>query len=352
MELEGEVVENHHNRRWFSGWLKWCPTSDELLQAAEARILKSLKVRYEERYVKTSQQDKIWTVLFNPQGEKTPVLMIHGFGGGLGMWVLNIEELSNNRPVYTFDLLGFGRSGRPNFDEDPEIVQETFVASIEDTRKELGLNEKFILLGHSFGGYLAYAYTIKHPENVKSLILADPWGFQEKPPDWEKNVSIPAWIKFMATVLEPFNPFAGLRFAGPLGPSVLRRLRPDLQQTYSSLFPDDTILNYIYHCNAQTPSGEIGFKKLVLPYGWARFPMVHRIKDLNTQVKVAMLLGGDSWIQNRITSEKLKAERPDNFEVHIIRDAGHHVFADEPLQFNGLVKHLFNSVDEDLSSES
>ena len=144
---------------------------------------------------------------FNPKSNNTPVLLIHGFGAGLGMWALNIEELSKNRPVYTFDLLGFGRSDRPTFDNDPKIVEETFVNSID----------KFILIGHSFGGYLAYSYAIKHPENVKSLILADPWGFSEKPPNWENTVNLPRWVKVMVNVLNPFNPLSGLRFVGPLG---------------------------------------------------------------------------------------------------------------------------------------
>ena len=168
----------------------------------------------------TSQQEKIWTVSYNPEGTKTPVLMIHGFGAGLGMWALNVNELSKERPLHTFDLLGFGRSSRPTFGDDPEIVEETFVNSIEDTRKELGL-EKFILVGHSFGGYLAYAYAIKHPNQVKSLILADPWGFSEKPADWDKTVSIPRWIRVIATILQPFNPLSGIRIAGPLGMLIL-----------------------------------------------------------------------------------------------------------------------------------
>ena len=129
---------------------------------------------------------------------------------------MNIKELSENRPVYTFDLLGFGRSSRPDFDEDPQTVEETFINSIADTIKELGL-EKCILIGHSFGGYLAYAYAIKHPERVKSLILVDPWGFTEKTQDWEQNEAVPKWIKMMAAMLSPFNPYAVLRFVGPLG---------------------------------------------------------------------------------------------------------------------------------------
>ena len=171
----------------------------------------------------TSQQEKIWTVSYNPEGTKTPVLMIHGFGAGLGMWALNVNELSKERPLHTFDLLGFGRSSRPTFGDDPEIVEETFVNSIEDTRKELGL-EKFILVGHSFGGYLAYAYAIKHPNQVKSLILADPWGFSEKPADWDKTVSIPRWIRVIATILQPFNPLSVIRIAGPFGMLILSLL--------------------------------------------------------------------------------------------------------------------------------
>lgn len=35
------------------------------------------------------------------------------------------------------------------------------------------------------------------------------------------------------------------------GPRVIRRVRPDLQVTYSDIFPDWTMLDYMYHCNAQ-----------------------------------------------------------------------------------------------------
>ena len=175
-----------------------------------------MDVTHEGRFITTSQKYQIWTVVFNPSGAETPVLMIHGLGAGLGIWVMNIKELSENRPVYAFDLLGFGRSSRPDFDEDPQTVEETFVNSIADTIKELGL-EKCILIGHSFGGYLAYAYAIKHPERVKSLVLVDPWGFTEKTQDWEQNEAVPKWIKMMAAMLSPFNPYAVLRFVGPLG---------------------------------------------------------------------------------------------------------------------------------------
>lgn len=89
--------------------------------------------------------------------------MVHGFGGGVGLWVRNLDALSRTCTVYAFDLLGFGRSSRPAFPNDATLSEEQFVNSIEQWRQSLGL-ERMILLGHSLGGYLATSYSIQYPE--------------------------------------------------------------------------------------------------------------------------------------------------------------------------------------------
>ena len=38
-----------------------------------------------------------------------------------------------------------------------------------------------------------------------------------------------------------------------IGLSLVQRLRPDFKRKYSSMFDDDTVTEYIYHCNVQTP---------------------------------------------------------------------------------------------------
>lgn len=92
------------------------------------------------------------------------------------------------------------------------------VRCIEEWRKEMKLN-KFILLGHSMGGFLAASYSMMFPERVKHLILADPWGFTERPEDFK---DLPFLIRTISYVMKPFNPLTGIRVAGPFGKNMLK----------------------------------------------------------------------------------------------------------------------------------
>ena len=94
------------------------------------------------------------------QTNKVPLVLVHGMGGGIGLWAQNIDTLARDRPLYAFDLLGFGRSSRPVFSKKPEIAEEEFVESVEEWRSEMKI-DKMILVGHSLGAYVAGSYSIK-----------------------------------------------------------------------------------------------------------------------------------------------------------------------------------------------
>lgn len=173
-----------------------------------------LSSKHEAKFVDLPRKKyKIWTLTVNPGCTDTvPMVLVHGMGGGVGMWILNLDDLAKDRTVYAIDVLGFGRSSRPGFSRNAERAETKFVESLEEWRKEMEI-EEFILLGHSLGGFISTSYTIQYPAYVKHLILADPWGFQDK-----KEVrEIPMKYKVIATIAKPFNPLAIMRVAGPWG---------------------------------------------------------------------------------------------------------------------------------------
>lgn len=114
-----------------------------------------------------------------------------------------------------FIISGFGRSSRPNFSSDGLEAESQMIKAIEEWRKEMNLKQ-IILLGHSMGGFLAASYATNYPKHVKHLILADPWGFPEKPVEHIKR-DIPLWVRALAYTLSPFNPLWAIRMAGPWG---------------------------------------------------------------------------------------------------------------------------------------
>jgi pimeloyl-ACP methyl ester carboxylesterase len=59
-------------------------------------------------------------------------------------------------------------------------AEHFFISSLEEWRKSVGV-EKMILVGHSLGGYLASAYTVRYPERVSGLILVSPAGIPRGP---------------------------------------------------------------------------------------------------------------------------------------------------------------------------
>jgi len=100
-------------------------------------------------------------------GEGQPILILHGWGSRSERWEKVGELFSrHNFSVIIPDLPGFGKSEKP---KSPWGIEE-YRAFVEEFVDTLGLKE-FYLLGHSFGGGLALAYTARHKERVKKLFL-------------------------------------------------------------------------------------------------------------------------------------------------------------------------------------
>ncbi|EEB12421.1 Abhydrolase domain-containing protein, putative [Pediculus humanus corporis] len=343
MANEEVALQPVESKSWFWFLYNWTGADGDMLRSAEKKILSYLKTAYRGSYVDIGPSvgisDKIWTLSLNEESKKTPILLLHGLASGVALWVLNLDSFAATRPVYAIDVLGFGRSSRPLFSSDGLEAEQQLVRSIEAWRKEMKL-EKMILLGHSMGGFLAASYAIKYPDRVKHLILADPWGFPEKPDEHSPKYKYSLFIRAAAYILQPFNPLSTVRAAGPLGQWLIEKARPDIIRKFAPLLQEDIgmIPQYIFQCNAQKPSGESAFHAMMTGFGWAKHPIINRMNLLREDVPITLIYGARSWVDSS-ASDKIKELRSSDSYVNVIviNGAGHHVYADRSETFN---KHV------------
>ncbi|KAK0062768.1 abhydrolase domain-containing protein 4-like isoform X3 [Biomphalaria pfeifferi] len=347
----------------FHSWLKlrWTPSSKTWLMRLDRTIRSRISHKNSADWVQVNHGSKvldIWTVKVegDVQGS-VPLVIMHGMGGGANMFLNNIDDLAEQRDVILLDLPGFGLSSRPDLrvkyengwwvDTSADDVEEFYTEVLEQWFQKLCL-DKVILLGHSYGGYLSSVYCLKYPDRVKHLILADPWGFPQRPAaaDMRPFMRNKALV-LLSKLYGKMNIFTPLRVLGPLGPLVFRSLRSDLGRKFQLYFLDHTVYDYLYACNTYgAPSGEVGFSRVSIPFGWARKPLVERVQAWDSKLDVTFIYGARSWIDSQPGLET-KNQRHDNYvDVHIISGAGHHVYADRPKAFNHIVQMIGEAIDE------
>ena len=151
-----------------------------------------------------------------PVEGRTPLVLVHGFGCGIVQFYKNLDHLHSDRRLYALDLPGFARSTRIPFPADAEGAESEFVEALERWREGVGL-EEFILLGHSLGAYLSLSYSMKYPSRVRHLILDDPWGLSDAPPEEELRARFSLLARSIMPIAARFKPFDWIRGFGPLG---------------------------------------------------------------------------------------------------------------------------------------
>ena len=111
-------------------------------------------------------------VLSLGEGDATPVILLHGFGGDLNTWLFNQAALAEDRPVHALDLPAHGAS-------EPKVGAGDLAALAGPVRAALdalGLGPVH-LVGHSLGGAVAVAIAEQDPARIRSLTLIAPAGF-------------------------------------------------------------------------------------------------------------------------------------------------------------------------------
>ncbi|KAF8803840.1 alpha/beta-hydrolase [Phlegmacium glaucopus] len=321
----------------------------------------------------------------------SPAVLLHGYGAGLAFFFHNFPSLAKwvekcGSSVYAIDWLGMGRSARVPFQvkakrEDVYArvteAESFFIDSLEEWRKKMGLSQ-MTLIGHSLGAYFSVAYALRYPDRVTKLILLSPAGVPRAPIYDQLSIELPdkvnsqpestpesrptrprevsslerattikldsirqqrkkikpreSNIRRLFTYLweEGWSPFQVVRSTFFWSPMLIGKYS---SRRFSNLTPEERrdMHDYIMNITLAKGSGEYCITHILEPSTHARMPLVDRIANLRKDMHVTFVYGAHDWMDKNggeQSVEALKKAGNRNGRVHIVDNAGHHVYLD------------------------
>src|SRR5947209_5486000 len=101
------------------------------------------------------------------------VVFVHGLGGSLTTWSLNLPAFAGQFRICALDLVGAGSSAKTATDYSVPALAG-FLARFLDA---LGPDwQRVSIVGHSLGGAVALAFAGSHPQQLERLVLVDSAG--------------------------------------------------------------------------------------------------------------------------------------------------------------------------------
>lgn len=113
-------------------------------------------------------------------GEGPLLIMIHGFPDYWYTWRKQIPELAKKFKVVAIDQRGFNKSDQPDGVENYTLA--LLAQDIQNVVKHFG-EEKAVLVGHDWGGYVAWTCAMRYPNAVDRLVILNaphPAGLQRE----------------------------------------------------------------------------------------------------------------------------------------------------------------------------
>jgi pimeloyl-ACP methyl ester carboxylesterase len=103
---------------------------------------------------------------YEMHGQGLPVIFIHGFPLSRRIWQPQVQALHDEFCVITPDLRGHGESEAPPGVYSMEKFADDLCALLDHLRRGPA-----VIIGHSMGGYIAFACLRKYPDRAKGLVL-------------------------------------------------------------------------------------------------------------------------------------------------------------------------------------
>lgn len=170
------------------------------------------------------------TIHYQDSGTGTPLVFLHGNPASSHIWRNVLPRVGNGR-LLAPDLIGMGASGKPeiaySFVDHARYLDAWFDAlELDDV----------ILIGHDWGGGLAFDWAARHPQRVAGIAFAEaiikPFEWEELSPGMRERSEAVRGAQGERVVLEQ-NQFLTAAFTG----GVLAPVAPDDLDAYMAPYP-------------------------------------------------------------------------------------------------------------------
>ena len=275
-----------------------------------------------------------------------PLLLVHGFGASTDHWRKNIAELCNDFEVWAIDLLGFGRSAKPNWQYSGNLWRDQLYEFITEV-----IGQPAVLAGNSLGGYACLCVAAQRPDAAAGLVLLNSAGpLSEDQPSPEPE-------SLQTEVQPPRQPDQAQKLLGDVAKWIFQQpwarfllfqyVRQPwvIRQTLEKVYLDkstitDQLVEEIYRPSCDPGAAEVFASVFSTPQG-------EKVNVLLKQLTCPLLLlwgEADPWMNARERSPKFRQYYP-QLQEYFLR-AGHCPHDEVPEQVNSLLRSWVLSISE------
>lgn len=128
---------------------------------------------FETRRFAVNGTDILAHVPTSARGQRSALLLLHGFPQTHVMWHRVAQQLQNDFWIVMPDLRGYGDSAKPaGLPDHSNYSKRTVAQDMVDVMDQLGAS-CFFLCGHDRGGRVAHRLALDHAEKVQKLCVID-----------------------------------------------------------------------------------------------------------------------------------------------------------------------------------
>ncbi|MEM7772392.1 MAG: alpha/beta fold hydrolase [Cyanobacteria bacterium P01_E01_bin.6] len=256
---------------------------------------------------------------------KPPLLLVHGFGASTDHWRKNIADLRRDFDVWAIDLLGFGRSAKPDWQYSGELWRE----QLHDFIREK-ITASTIIAGNSLGGYASLCVAAAYPSSVAGVVLLNSAGPFSDALAKQSGSSLKArWGAVVRSVLlQPLPSYLLFQYV---------RRRSTIRKTLKKVYLDQSavteqLVEDIYRPSCDPGAPTVFASVFKSPRGEPVDVLLEAM-----QCPLLMLWGeGDPWMNTRDRSERFRQHYPNLVEHYL--QAGHCPHDEVPDQVNTLMR--------------